>query len=429
MNSNHRKIVISVCCCLGLCVQASPWFGLGSPEKSNNTINSLFVLDDVKSRIEAMDCLVKPELVDDVFDQVKRFVVSDRNSSKLILYRRELYYPIMDKLLAENNLPKELKYLATLESRLNPSAMSHVGAGGLWQFMPATARMKGLRVNPNIDERLDAVLSTYAAIKHLKTLYGIFEDWALVLAAYNCGEYKVMDVIKKTKSKDFWKIRKHLPRQTQLFVPAFIGVSYLMQYYEEHGLVPALEDLPSQTLTYVKIYEKFPIKPMLKATGINAALFEEFNPAYKKGSIDCDKKGQFVALPDSHMVHFVEYYMAKYNKIEGTENQELERLQGGNALILDIFTFSRPNIEHPEKIENTVIKSFTHNLMDLNMPKNPRIEVTISSNYTYHLIRSRESLSDIASQYSNVSIDELMEWNSIEDDKDVAAGNVLVIKK
>lgn len=375
-----------------------------------------------------MSCLVRPIIDDDVLDQVKRFVFVDKASSRKILTRRELYFPLIDKLLIENNLPSELKYLTAIESAINPGIKSYAGAAGLWQFMPSTAKLRGLRVDDKVDQRLDPVHSTIAAIDYLKTLYGLFGDWALVLAAYNCGENKVLDLIEKTGSKDFWAIRKDLPRQTQLFVPAFIGVSYLMHFYGEHDLIPSMEEMNVEPLTYARVFKEVDIKKMLKATGIEKDVFELYNPAFKKQTIPSKENGFYVNLPDSLMVSFVDYYLNEMNaKVitsvsDSTFSIEEERI--------DIITFNRPYQFLPEDIQEVQAQELNYTfLKDAKFTSVPK---TISENikdYVYHIVNTRESLSMIADQYEGLNISQLQKWNNLTNGTHVLPGTVLIVRK
>jgi len=387
-----------------------------------------YVEEEIKLRLESMSCLVRPIIDDDVLDQVKRFVFVDKASSRKILTRRELYFPLIDKLLIENNLPSELKYLTAIESAINPGIKSYAGAAGLWQFMPSTAKLRGLRVDDKVDQRLDPVHSTIAAIDYLKTLYGLFGDWALVLAAYNCGENKVLDLIEKTGSKDFWTIRKDLPRQTQLFVPAFIGVSYLMHFYGEHDLIPSMEEMNVEPLTYARVFKEVDIKKMLKATGIEKDVFELYNPAFKKQTIPSKENGFYVNLPDSLMVSFVDYYLNEMNaKVitsvsDSTFSIEEERI--------DIITFNRPYQFLPEDIQEVQAQELNYTfLKDAKFTSVPK---TISENikdYVYHIVNTRESLSMIADQYEGLNISQLQKWNNLTNGTHVLPGTVLIVRK
>ena len=279
--------------------------------------------EEVRSRLENMECLVTPRIDDDVLSQVRRFVDRDKLSTLEILKRTQNYFPLIDKIFTEYNLPVELKYITIVESSLLLDVKSNVGAAGIWQFMPATARLLKLTVNDKLDQRLDPVLSTHAAARYFQMLYEMFGDWSLAISAYNCGEYKIKEIIENTKAKDYWGIKEYLPRQTQLFVPAFIGASYMMQFYVEHNISTELELMENEKITFVKIHKEVNLKDLFKKTGIDKEVFKSLNPSYKKWMIPSLNTGSYVSLPDSLMVEFVDYYMFKNKKINSMDNARI----------------------------------------------------------------------------------------------------------
>ena len=142
-------------------------------------------------------------------------------------------------------LPAELKYMAVIESALNPNAVSRMGATGLWQFMYSTGRMYGLTINSIVDERRDPVKATHAAAKYLKDLYKIYDDWILVIAAYNCGPGNVNKAIRRSgNKKDYWDIYYRLPRETRGYIPMYVAAAYSVNYYQEHNIQPMKLNIP-----------------------------------------------------------------------------------------------------------------------------------------------------------------------------------------
>jgi len=383
--------------------------------------------EDIIDRLKSMQCMVDISLDQDVLDQVKRFVLTDRTFSKRILYRKELYFPLIEQTFEGNQLPNELKYIAAIESGLNPSAKSGAGAAGLWQFMIATAKNRGLKVDDKVDQRFDAVNATKAAASYFRSLYQMFGDWSLALAAYNCGENKVLDALQKSESKNYWEVRKFLPRQTQLFVPAFIGLSYMIMFSELHNLYPDNSSQPSELLTFVKIDRELNIDKMSKATGIDKSIFKLLNPAYRKSIIPKSEKGHYITLPDSLAVEFVEYYSNHLKRPTKAEEEiQIQLLPGG---IIDIISFARPLSEVPNQIPAPDPKAIEYYTTS-NINEKPNLKTDSPKNYIYHIVKSRESLSDIAALYETVNVNDLMEWNELH--KDMAAlkkGTVLIIKQ
>ena len=164
---------------------------------------------------------------------------------RVMLGLQDYYFPMIEDIFDSYGLPVELKYMAVIESALNPNAVSRVGATGLWQFMYSTGRMCGLTINSVVDERRDPVRATHAAAKYLKDLYGIYNDWILVIAAYNCGPGNVNKAIRRSGNrKDYWEIYYRLPRETRGYIPAYVAATYAMNYYREHNITPIQIDLP-----------------------------------------------------------------------------------------------------------------------------------------------------------------------------------------
>lgn len=159
------------------------------------------------------------------------------------------YFPIYEKAFREAGIPEEIKFLSIVESALNPNAVSRVGAAGLWQFMSTTGRTYGLNINNYVDERRDPIQASYAAAAYLKDAYQEFGDWLLAIAAYNCGKGSVERAIAKANALDFWSIREYLPQETRGYVPAYIAVAYVMNYYGQHKITPQVCTMPMQTDT------------------------------------------------------------------------------------------------------------------------------------------------------------------------------------
>lgn len=146
------------------------------------------------------------------------------------------YFPLFEAKLKQYGLPEELKYLAVVESNLNPRAISSAGAKGLWQFMPATGKEYGLFQNQYVNTFYDPVASTDAAARYLRDLYNEFKDWNLVLSAYNCGQGRIRSLIQKHKTSNYWKLRPYMPKETQAYVPTFIAINYIFNFYKDHQM-------------------------------------------------------------------------------------------------------------------------------------------------------------------------------------------------
>ena len=214
-----------------------------------------------------------------------------------VLGRSVMYAPFIEKVLEENNVPVELSYLCLVESQYNSRTISHAGAAGLWQLMPETARLMGLKVNGSVDERFDPYKSTEAAVKYLKYLHSIFNDWGLAVAGYNMGPGRISNLIKDGKGSTYWELRQYLPRETQNYVPAFIAANYLMQFYPWHNIRPNLPNLDLQLTTSVKVTEYLSFATVSQLTEISIATLETLNPAYRKNFLPENPDGNYLILP------------------------------------------------------------------------------------------------------------------------------------
>ncbi len=193
-----------------------------------------------KARLQALPCVIELPYNERVRAFILRYVKRSPKQVARMMRMSEYYFPIFEEALGRYNLPYELKYLPIIESALNPIARSHAGAAGLWQFMPGTGKLFGLEVNSLVDERMDPVKSTDAACRFLSSMYNIYFDWNLVIAAYNCGSGNVNKAIRRAGGKrDFWSIYPYLPKETRNYVPIFIAANYAMTYGEEHGICKA----------------------------------------------------------------------------------------------------------------------------------------------------------------------------------------------
>lgn len=241
-----------------------------------------------------------------------------------ILDSKDLYFPLFEELLDKYQLPLELKYLAIVESALNPKAKSRVGAMGLWQFMPATGRLYGLHANSRVDDRMNIYKSTEAACQHFADLYARYNDWNLVLAAYNAGPGNVNKAIRKCgTSTDYWEIRKFLPRETQNYVPAFIAVNYLMQYSKAHNIQAANINRTSYfEIDTIHINENIYFKNIADWLEIDIEQIKKLNPQFKQNFIPSSKTRKYIlTLPNSEIAEFL---LNKHYIISGISRKEYE---------------------------------------------------------------------------------------------------------
>jgi membrane-bound lytic murein transglycosylase D len=230
-----------------------------------------------------------------------------REQVRIMLGLSEYYFPVFEEIFDLYGVPYEIKYLSVIESALNPRAVSRVGAVGAWQFMYTTGKHYGLTINSLVDERLDPIAATHAAARFLVDLYGIYNDWTLALAAYNCGPGNVNKAIRRSGGKrDFWDIYYFLPRETRGYVPAFIAATYAMNYYDEHLITSAPLTLPRVTDT-IMVHEALHLKQVAEVLDIPVDLLRDINPQYRvdivPGTAD---QGYAIKIPQEQVAAFID---------------------------------------------------------------------------------------------------------------------------
>ena len=238
-----------------------------------------------KTRLQALPFVIEVPYNEVVRRYIQRYIKHSPRQLATLQRKAEYYFPIFEDIIARYDLPFELCYLPVIESALNPHAHSHMGAAGLWQFMPATGKRYGLEVNSLVDERMDPIRSTEAACRFLTDLYKIFGDWNLVIAAYNCGPGNVNKAIHRAGGKrDFWSIYPFLPRETRGYLPIFIAASYAMNYAEVHGICPA-EPLLTMVSDTIRTNERQHLKQIADNLDIPLAELRRLNPQYPRDII------------------------------------------------------------------------------------------------------------------------------------------------
>lgn len=279
--------------------------------------------------LDGLSCQVKdtfPELPDSVYKQrlqdlpfiiempynevVKAFILryTKRSPKQLaaLQQRADCYFPMFADVLNKHQLPYELCYLPVIESALNPTAHSYVGAAGLWQFMPSTGRLYGLEINSLVDERMDAYKATEAACRFLKSLYNTFHDWNLAIAAYNCGPGNVNKAIHRAGGKrDFWSIYPFLPRETRSYLPIFIAAAYSMNYAQMHGICPADLDITIDTDT-IRTSHRLHLSQVGEILDIDSVELRRLNPQYVRDVLP-GGKDYTLCLPAERVTDYIDY--------------------------------------------------------------------------------------------------------------------------
>ncbi len=224
-----------------------------------------------------------------------------------ILGMAQYYFPLIEEELIKAGLPVELRALPIIESALSPTAVSPMGAAGLWQFMPATGKVYGLEVNSLVDERCDPVLSTRAACRYLKDLYTLYKDWTLAIAAYNCGPGNVNKALARAGdgSRTFWDIYDFLPRETRGYVPAFIGASYAYAYHKLHGIEFTEPPLPLATDT-IRVDRLLHLGQVSSTIDIPMETLRQLNPQYKLDIVPATTKTYSLVLPQRYVCRYIQ---------------------------------------------------------------------------------------------------------------------------
>ena len=237
--------------------------------------------EELMERLAKVEAAVKLSYNSVVRDYIEMYTTRRPSQVEIMLGLSAYYFPFFEEIFDRYELPHELKYLAIIESALNPRAVSRVGAVGLWQFMLGTAKGLNLEVSTYIDERRDVVKATDAAARYLKQLYNVYQDWHLVIAAYNCGPGNVNKAITRAGGKtDYWQIYYALPRETRGYVPAYIAATYVMNYYREHQMSPRFPAMTLNTDT-IMVNQLINLQQIAANLDIELEALRDLNPMYR----------------------------------------------------------------------------------------------------------------------------------------------------
>lgn len=403
-----NRTLIIICIALALCTRAlandslivTPIDSIDTPiffdealavldttECSSDTLISELPDSVYKARLQALPFVIEVPYNEVVRRYIQRYVKHSPRQLASLQRKAEYYFPLFEDILGKHNLPYELCYLAVVESALNPQAHSHMGAAGLWQFMPSTGKIYGLEVNSLVDERMDPLRSTEAACRFLKSLYGIFNDWNLAIAAYNCGPGNVNKAIHRAGGKrDFWSIYPFLPSETRAYLPLFIAAAYAMNYADVHGICPADLQITMKTDTIVT-YERQHLQQVADNLDIPLEELRRLNPQYARDilpggkayalCLPIEKAGLYIDQQDSILAY-------KAKELIHNRRDEIELLQ----------------------------RTSVHGGYSVN-------------GVTYYKIKEGDTLGGIAKKF-HVSVKQLKAWNGLKSDI-IRAGKTLKI--
>ncbi|MBQ7071918.1 MAG: transglycosylase SLT domain-containing protein [Bacteroidales bacterium] len=255
-------------------------------------------------RLEKMNSFISLPFNETVKNYMILYSEKSREKMEHILGVSNYYMPIFEEILDRYGLPLELKYMAIIESAMNPMAKSRAGATGMWQFMYNTAKSYNLKITSYVDERLDIEKAADAAARYLQDAYNTFGDWALAICSYNCGSGNVNKAIQRSGKRDFWSIYPYLPRETRGYVPAFVGAMYAMTYYKEYGLVPEPVALPHYTDT-IMVNKNLHFKQINELTGIPVETLRELNPQYTHDIVPGNEGPYVLKIPYQYTNSFI----------------------------------------------------------------------------------------------------------------------------
>jgi membrane-bound lytic murein transglycosylase D len=270
----------------------------------------------VMKRLSEMPTVIKMPFNKVVRTCIDKYAGDRRKQVAAMLGISDYFFPIFEQALEKYKMPNELKCLPIVESALNPNARSSVGATGLWQFMYMTGKIYGLEINSLLDERRDPYKSTDAAVRYLRDLYGIFGDWHLAIAAYNCGPGNVNKAIRRSGGKkDYWEIYPYLPRETRGYVPLFIAANYVMSYFREHRICPVKTEYPLHTDTLL-LGTRMHFDQISAVVGVPKEDLQMLNPQYRAEIIPgTPEKPMGLCLPANFTLAFIDKQdsIANYN--------------------------------------------------------------------------------------------------------------------
>jgi membrane-bound lytic murein transglycosylase D len=374
---------------------------------------------------------------------IKSYLKNRRQTLERLMALSEYYFPTFERELDNQNIPLEIKYLAIVESALKPKAKSRVGATGLWQFMFATGKQFGLDVSSYVDERSDPIKSTVAASKYLASLYRIFGDWDLALAAYNSGPGNVSKAIRRSGGyKNYWNIRPFLPRETAGYLPAFLATMYIFEYAEEHGFKPNQPNYRHIETDTIHVKQMITLDQVSEMTGVKIEELQFLNPSYKLDIIPFIKGENYtLCLPKSAVGKFVN----NEEQIYAFAKSEFEKREKP----LPEFTEAKTQIRYRVKSGDylgKIARRYGVRVSDLkrwnglrsnNLRIGQRLSIyprrphTTTSKITVkktakktptgtpetYIVKSGDTLWSISQKFSGVSIQDLKDWNDISGSK------------
>ena len=397
----------------------------------------------IKTRLSKLNLQTPFELVynEAVKKQINIYANNYRKHVSKMLGKATYYFPLFESKLEEFDLPLEFKYLAIVESALKPHARSKSAATGLWQFMYATGKIYDLKITSYIDERSDPLKSTIAACEYFTFLYKMFNDWELVLAAYNGGPGYVSRAMRKTGAKDYWSVRPYLRNETQNYVPKFIAVNYIMNYAGEHNIYPTPYKFTMAQTDTVTIVQTLTFEVLSETLGVEVDIIKELNPIYKRNLIPVNKnKKARVRLPYKKASEFINrsdsiyaYSESLQEKYVAVEAPIIHRVKNGEYLgkIANQYHTTIGRIKNWNNLSSNDLRIGQKLVIYVNPDYSPKpLEPTKrnSKGENIYTVKPGDTLWDIARKYIGVSVAQIEQLNNITY-RDLKPGLTLIIPK
>ncbi len=388
-----------------------------------------------RERIEMLDSTTVMNLTfnEHVRSFIRIYAVDRREHTSRIVGLQRTYFPFIEEMLAKYEIPQEMKYLAIVESALNPSAVSHANAKGMWQFIYGTGKMYGLESTAFVEDRFDPYQATDAACRHMRDLYDIYGDWFLVLAAYNSGAGNVNKAIRRSGGKrDYWEIWRWLPRETRGYVPAFIAVTYVMNFYREHNIEPEDPEYLYQDIGEVELRNVLEFDVLEDMVGVSQGELETLNPQYRLGVVPAQASDpMMLRMPKEYLAVFAEKEQELYRtqKEKGVAQEQLLARAGSRGASMQKVHVVRRG-ESLGRIAR-MYRCYVSQLIRWNNLSSSRIypgqklvvfgapDVVAGSSggsgsgaVSYHKVSRGQTLGAIARRYG-VSVGNLKRWNGL----------------
>lgn len=436
------------------------------------------------SRLGKINSIIKLPYNSIIRNHIHVYTVRQRDKFSAVLGLKDYYFPIIEDIFDSYGLPAELKYMAVIESALNVNAVSRMGATGMWQFMYSTGRMYGLTINSVIDERRDPIRSTHAAARYMKDLYKIYDDWLLVIAAYNCGPGNVNKAIRRSgNKKDYWDIYYRLPRETRGYIPMYIAAAYAVNYHQEHNIAPLPLNIPVATDT-IMINKDIHLSQISEVLKIPLGELRVLNPQYRTGLVPGSSKPASLTLPLNHLGDFIDMndtirsykqdvYLSKTTRIENPSRTTYvpADIKGKTKLIYTVkegdnlgfisewYRVGLSELRYWNNISrNTILigqrlaiyvdpdksefyskvnslsfrekqamigKSAPLNVQSAQNKQNPETD----GDFIVHTVRYGDTIWDIVKLYGGVNTSDVLSLNNISDPQKIQVGQKLKIKR